>query len=163
MSEVAETILTSRGHEIRIGDAYPFVIVGERINPTGRARLTQEICAGDMTTVRADALAQVAAGARVLDVNAGVPGFDEASMLSDVVRAVHQAVDVPLCIDSSTPEALEAAIPLAEGKVLINSVTAEDASLERLLPLVARHGAAVIGMANDQDGISMDPQVRLAQ
>jgi 5-methyltetrahydrofolate--homocysteine methyltransferase len=162
VSEVADTVLTSRGGQARIGDAYPFVIIGERINPTGRAKLTEEICAGDMTTVRADAVAQVAAGARVLDVNAGVPGFDEAEMLSNVVRAVHQAVDVPLCIDSSTPEALEAAIPLAEGKVLINSVTAEDTSLERLLPLVARHGAAVIGMANDEDGISMDPQVRLA-
>lgn len=162
MSEVAETVLSSHGGEVRIGDAQPFVIIGERINPTGRARLTEEICAGDMKTVRADAVAQVAAGARVLDLNAGVPGFDEAELLSNVVKAVHDTVDVALCIDSSTPEALEAAIPLAEGKVLINSVTAEDASLERLLPLVARHGAAVIGMANDEDGISMDPRVRLA-
>jgi 5-methyltetrahydrofolate--homocysteine methyltransferase len=162
VNEVADTVLSSRDGDVRIGDAHPFVIIGERINPTGRAKLTAELCAGDMRTVQADALAQVAAGARVLDVNAGVPGFDEAEMLSNVVRAVHEAVDVALCIDSSTPEALEAAIPFAEGKVLINSVTAEDASLERLLPLVARHGAAVIGMANDEDGISMDPQVRLA-
>jgi 5-methyltetrahydrofolate--homocysteine methyltransferase len=112
--------------------------------------------------VQADAEAQVRAGARVLDVNAGVPGFDEPELLSNVVKAVHAVVDVPLCIDSSTPEALEAAIPLAEGKVLINSVTGEDSSLERLLPLVKRHGAAVIGMANDEDGISMDPAARLA-
>jgi 5-methyltetrahydrofolate--homocysteine methyltransferase len=116
----------------------------------------------DMTTVQRDALAQVRAGAAVLDLNAGIPGFDEPAMLSAVVKAVHEVVDVPLCLDSSTPEALEAAVPLAEGKVLINSVTAEARSLERLLPLVRRFGAAVIGMANDEEGISMDPAVRLA-
>jgi 5-methyltetrahydrofolate--homocysteine methyltransferase len=158
----ATTILVGRAGEVRIGDDQPFAIIGERINPTGRKRLTAEITTGDMTAVQADALAQVRAGARVLDLNAGVPGFDEAEMLSQVVKAVHEVVDVPLCIDSSTPEALEAAVPLAEGKVLINSVTAEDHSLERLLPLVKRFGAAVIGMANDEEGISMDPQVRLA-
>ena len=97
----------------------------------------------------------------MLDLNAGIPGFDEPAMLSAMVKTVHEVVDVPLCIDS-TPEALEAAVPLAQGKVLINSVTAEAHSLERLLPLVARYGAAVIGMANDEEGISMDPQVRLA-
>jgi 5-methyltetrahydrofolate--homocysteine methyltransferase len=156
------TVLEGRGGEVRIGDEYPFVIIGERINPTGRARLTAEMVDGDMTTVQADAEAQVTAGARVLDVNAGVPGFDEPEMLSHAVKAIVEVVDVPLCIDSSTPEALEAAVPLAEGKVLINSVTAEDHSLERLLPLVERLGAAVIGMANDEDGISMDPEVRLA-
>ena len=115
-----------------------------------------------MTTVQADAIAQVQAGAAVLDLNAGIPGFDEPAMLSQVVKAVHEVVDVPLCIDSSTPEALEAAVPLAQGKVLINSVTAEAHSLERLLPLVKKFGAAVIGMANDEEGISMDPQERLA-
>jgi 5-methyltetrahydrofolate--homocysteine methyltransferase len=162
MSTVAVTRLEGRGGEVLIGDEHPFAIVGERINPTGRAKLTDEIVAGDMTTVQADAVAQVAAGARVLDLNAGVPGFDEPAMLSAVVKAVHEVVDVPMCIDSSTPEALEAAVPLAEGKVLINSVTAEAHSLERLLPLVKKLGAAVIGMANDEEGISMDPQTRLA-
>jgi 5-methyltetrahydrofolate--homocysteine methyltransferase len=156
------TVLVGRAGEVRIGDDQPFAIIGERINPTGRKQLTEQMTSGDMTAVQADALAQVKAGARVLDLNAGVPGFDEAEMLSQVVKAVHEVVDVPLCIDSSTPEALEAAVPLAEGKVLINSVTAEDHSLERLLPLVKRFGAAVIGMANDEEGISMDPQVRLA-
>jgi 5-methyltetrahydrofolate--homocysteine methyltransferase len=159
---VATTVLSSRGGEVNIGDDHPFRIIGERINPTGRARLTDEIVTGDMTTVQADAAAQVEAGAAVLDVNAGIPGFDEPALLSSVVKAVLEVVDVPLCIDSSTPEALEAAVPLVEGKVLINSVTAEDHSLERLLPLVKKHGAAVIGMANDEEGISMDPQVRLA-
>jgi 5-methyltetrahydrofolate--homocysteine methyltransferase len=162
VTTVATTVLSGHGGEVRIGDEHPFAIIGERINPTGRARLTQEICAGDMSTVQADALAQVAAGARVLDLNAGVPGFDEPAMLSQVVKAVHEVVGVPLCIDSSTPEALEAAVPLAQGKVLINSVTAETHSLERLLPLVKRFGAAVIGMANDEEGISMDPATRLA-
>jgi 5-methyltetrahydrofolate--homocysteine methyltransferase len=98
----------------------------------------------------------------VLDLNAGIPGFDEAGMLCEMVRIVNDLVDVPLCIDSSTPEALEAAVPLAGGKVLINSVTAEQHSMDRLLPLVAAHGAAVIGMANDEEGISMDPDVRFA-
>jgi 5-methyltetrahydrofolate--homocysteine methyltransferase len=159
---VGTTTLGSRGGVVAIGDEHPFAIIGERINPTGRPSLTAEVVAGDMSTVQADALAQVRAGARILDVNAGVPGFDEAEMLSIVVRAVHEVVDVPLCIDSSTPAALEAAIPLAEGKVLVNSVTAERESLDRLLPLVKRHGAAVIGMANDEEGISMDSEVRLA-
>jgi 5-methyltetrahydrofolate--homocysteine methyltransferase len=156
------TTLEGRGGVVAIGDEHPFVVIGERINPTGRTTLTRQLAEGDLSTVRSDALAQVAAGARVLDVNAGIPGFDEAELLSRVVRAVLEVVDVPLCIDSSTPSALEAAIPLARGKVLVNSVTAEAASLERLLPLVARHGAAVIGMANDEEGISMDPRARLA-
>lgn len=162
MTQVPATVLSGPGGEVHIGDDHPFAIIGERINPTGRKRLTSEICAGVMTTVRADALSQVAAGARVLDLNAGVPGFDEPAMLAQMVKAVHEVVDVPLCIDSSTPEALEAAVPLAQGKVLINSVTAEAHSLERLLPLVKRFGAAVIGMANDEEGISMDPATRLA-
>jgi 5-methyltetrahydrofolate--homocysteine methyltransferase len=162
VATVATTLLWGREREIAIGDDHPFAIIGERINPTGRARLTAEMTTGDMTTVRADALAQVEAGATVLDVNAGVPGFDEAEMLANVVRAVTEVADVPLCIDSSTPEVLEAVLPIVPGKPLVNSVTAEDASLERLLPLVARHGAAVVGMANDEEGISMEPEVRLA-
>jgi 5-methyltetrahydrofolate--homocysteine methyltransferase len=162
-TEVAETVLRSHaGHDVVIGDAHPFVIIGERINPTGRKKLAEELKHGHYETVKADAIAQVAAGARVLDLNAGIPGFDEVAMLSQVVKIVNDLVDVPICIDSSTPEALEAAVPLAGGKVLINSVTAEQHSMDRLLPLVAEHGAAVIGMANDEDGISMDPDVRFA-
>lgn len=162
MNTVTTTVLSGPGGEVAIGDEHPFRIIGERINPTGRARLTEELKVMDMTTVQRDALAQVQAGAAVLDLNAGIPGFDEPAMLSAVVQAVHEVVEVPLCIDSSTPEALEAAVPLAKGKVLINSVTAEEHALERLLPLVSRFGAAVIGMANDEDGISMDPLARLA-
>jgi 5-methyltetrahydrofolate--homocysteine methyltransferase len=163
VSEVANTVLRSNGGtDVVIGDASPFVIIGERINPTGRKTLAEELKHGDYRTVQADALSQVAAGARVLDLNAGIPGFDEVAMLSEMVKSVNDLVDVPICIDSSTPEALEAAVPLAGGKVLINSVTAEQHSLDRLLPLVAEYGAAVIGMANDEDGISMDPDVRFA-
>lgn len=163
MTTQADTILRSHaGREVHIGDAYPFAIIGERINPTGRKKLAEELKQGNFDTVRADAVAQVEAGAAVLDLNAGIPGFDEAAMLSEIVKIVNDLVDVPLCIDSSTPEALEAAVPLAGGKVLINSVTAEQHSMDRLLPLVAAHGAAVIGMANDEEGISMDPDVRFA-
>ncbi|HET9309917.1 MAG TPA: dihydropteroate synthase [Actinomycetota bacterium] len=162
MTKVPDTVLSGPGGEVAIGDDHPFRIIGERINPTGRSKLSEELGAMDMATVRRDAIAQVEAGAAVLDLNAGIPGFDEAAMLSAMVEAVQDVVGVPLCIDSSTPEALEAAVPLARGKVLINSVTAEARSLERLLPLVRRFGTAVIGMANDEDGISMDPQVRLA-
>ena len=159
---VADTVLSGPEGEVRIGDAHPFAIIGERINPTGRKMLSEQMRTGDMTMVMADAIAQVAAGARILDINAGVPGFDEAEMLSTAVKSVQSVVGVPLCIDSSTPSALEAAIPLAQGKVLINSVTAERESMERLLPLVARFGAAVIGMSNDEEGPQMDPQKRLA-
>lgn len=158
-----QTVLRSRsGSEVSIGDAHPFAVIGERINPTGRSKLEGELKAGNFETVKADALAQVAAGAAVLDVNAGIPGFDEVQMLLGVVEAVQSVVDVPVCIDSSTHEVLEAVVPIAGGKVLINSVTAEDHALERILPLVAASGAAVIGMANDEDGISMDPGVRFA-
>ena len=163
MTEVAETVLRSHaGHDVVIGDAQPFVIIGERINPTGRQKLAEQLKVGNYDTVRADALAQVAAGARVLDLNAGIPGFDEVAMLSTMVTIVNETVDAPICIDSSTPEALEAAVPLAGGKVLINSVTAEQHSMDRLLPLVAEHGTAVIRMANDETGISMDPDERFA-
>jgi len=162
-TQVAETILrTHAGREVRIGDGSPFAIIGERINPTGRKKLAEELKQGNYDTVRSDAVAQVEAGAAVLDLNAGIPGFDEVAMLSEMVRITNDLVDVPLCIDSSTPEALEAAVQMAGGKVLINSVTAEQHSMDRLLPLVAAHGAAVIGMANDEEGISMDPDVRFA-
>jgi 5-methyltetrahydrofolate--homocysteine methyltransferase len=163
MNGVATTVLRSRaGTEVRIGDDDPFAVIGERINPTGRQALADELRRGVHDLVRADAVAQVAAGAAVLDLNAGIPGLDEPAMLCEVIEAVSGIVDVPLCIDSSTHEALEAAVPLAAGTVLINSVTAEQHALDRVLPLAAAHGAAVIGMANDETGISMDPDVRFA-
>jgi 5-methyltetrahydrofolate--homocysteine methyltransferase len=138
------------------------VIVGERINPTGRSRLAAEMAAGDFARVRADARAQVEAGAHLLDVNAGIPLVDEPALLAEAVRVVQSEVDVPLSIDSSVVMALEAGLAAYQGKALVNSVTGEDERLESVLPLVARHGAAVIGIANDETGISEDPAVRFA-
>jgi 5-methyltetrahydrofolate--homocysteine methyltransferase len=157
-----ETIIRSASAEVRIGPDRPFVIVGERINPTGRARLAAEMAAGDLERVRADALAQVEAGAHVLDVNAGIPLVDEPALLAEVVRVVQSFVPVPLSIDSSVVAALEAGLASYRGKALVNSVTGEDERLESVLPLVARFGSAVIGIANDETGISEDPAVRFA-
>jgi 5-methyltetrahydrofolate--homocysteine methyltransferase len=157
-----ETVLRSRGRDVVISSDRPFVVIGERINPTGRRVLGAEMKAGRMDRVRADAVAQVEAGAHVLDVNAGLPAVDEAALLVAAVRAVSEVTDVPLCLDSSVVEALEAALDAYEGKALVNSVTGEEERLERILPLVRKHGAAVIGMANDETGISMVPEERLA-
>jgi 5-methyltetrahydrofolate--homocysteine methyltransferase len=155
------TVLRSRSREVVVSAEHPFVMIGERINPTGRKVLAAEMTAGRMDRVKADAIAQVKAGAQMLDVNAGVPGVDEPALLVAAIRAVTEVVDVPLCIDSSVVEALEAALPVYEGKALVNSVTAEDERLDRILPLVREHGAAVIGMANDETGITMVPEERL--
>lgn len=157
-----KTVVSSATRTVVIGPDEPFAIIGERINPTNRKKLAEEMRRLDMGRVRLDALAQVEAGAHLLDVNAGIPGADEPGMLTAAIRAVMETVDVPISIDSSTPEALEAALPAYRGKALVNSVTAEDEVLDRLLPLIAKHKAAVIGIANDDTGISNDPQVRLA-
>jgi 5-methyltetrahydrofolate--homocysteine methyltransferase len=140
----------------------PFVVIGERINPTGRKVLLAEMKEGVMDRVKADAVAQVRAGAQMLDVNAGIPQLDEAALLVLAIRAVAEVTEVPICIDSSIVEALEAALGAYQGKALVNSVTAEDERLDRILPLVKKHGAAVIGMANDETGITMLPEERLA-
>ncbi|MGW8225490.1 MAG: dihydropteroate synthase [Anaerolineales bacterium] len=155
-----ETVLTSPTQEVRIGPDLPFVIIGERINPTGRKALAAEMAAGDYERVKSDALAQVAAGAHLLDVNAGIPMIDEPAVLADVVQLVQELVEVPLCIDSSIVAALEAGLSVYKGKALVNSVTGEDERLEAVLPLVAEHKAAVIGITNDESGISHDPHAR---
>jgi 5-methyltetrahydrofolate--homocysteine methyltransferase len=157
-----DTILTSRGSEVVVSIDRPFVIIGERINPTGRKVLAAEMKEGRMDRVRADAIAQVAAGAHMLDINAGIPQLDEAALLVAAIKAVVDVTDVPICIDSSIIEALEAGLSAYEGKALVNSVTAEEERMERILPLVKKHGAAVIGMANDETGISMIPEERVA-
>ena len=157
-----ETRLSSRGREVLVSGDRPFVIIGERINPTGRKVLAAEMKNGVMDRVRADALAQAAAGAHMLDVNAGIPAIDEAALLVDAIKAVCEVSDLPICIDSSIIEALEAGLAAYEGKALVNSVTAEEERMERILPLVKKYGAAVIGMANDETGISMVPEERLA-
>jgi len=156
-----ETVLKSRTQTVTIGHTRPFCVIGERINPTGRKVFAQELRGGELSRVRADALEQVAAGADVLDVNAGIPLVDEPELLKQMLRAVQDAVESPICIDSSVIEALEAGLSVYEGKALVNSVTAEDERLELILPLVARHGAAVIGLANDETGIPTTPQERL--
>ena len=157
-----ETVLRSRSGEVIISIDRPFVVIGERINPTGRKVLLAEMKQGVMDRVKADAVAQVAAGAQMLDVNAGIPQLDEAALLVAAIKAVAEVTDVPICIDSSIVEALEAALGAYEGKALVNSVTAEDERLDRILPLVKKYGAAVIGMANDETGITMLPEERLA-
>jgi 5-methyltetrahydrofolate--homocysteine methyltransferase len=157
-----ETVLRSRTREVVISIDRPFVVIGERINPTGRKVLAAEMKEGRMDRVRADAIAQAAAGAHMLDVNAGIPAIDEPALLVAAIKAVSEVSDLPICIDSSVMEALEAALAAYEGKALVNSVTAEDERLDRILPLVKKHGAAVIGMANDETGISMVPEERLA-
>jgi 5-methyltetrahydrofolate--homocysteine methyltransferase len=157
-----DTILRSRTREVVISIDRPFVVIGERINPTGRKVLAAEMKEGRMDRVRADAIAQAATGAHMLDVNAGIPAIDEPALLVATIKAVTEVSDLPICIDSSVMEALEAALAAYEGKALVNSVTAEDERMDRILPLVKKHGAAVIGMANDETGISMVPEERLA-
>ncbi len=156
-----DTVLRSRSKTVTIGAGQPFCIIGERINPTGRKTFAEELRGGDLSTVTVDALAQVEAGADMLDVNAGIPLVDEPELLKAMLRAVQDAVDAPICIDSSVIEALEAGLSVYEGRALVNSVTAEDDRLEEILPLVARHGAAVIGLANDETGIPETPEERL--
>lgn len=156
-----ETVLESPSQKVVIGPDKPFVLIGERINPTGRKALAAEIQEGNFERVRADALAQVAAGAAMLDVNAGVPGANEPQLLVQVLEVVQEVSDVPVSIDSSVAEALAAALPRCEGKPLVNSVTGERERLDRILPLVEQHGAAVIGLAHDEAGPSMDPRERL--
>ncbi len=155
-----DTVLRSPTQTVVIGPNRPFVIIGERINPTGRKMLAAEMAAGDFSRVIADAKAQVEAGAHVLDINSGVPLADEAEIMAEAVRLVQATVDVPLCIDSSVVKALEAGLKAAAGKPLVNSVTGEEERLEAVLPLVAERGAAVIAISNDETGISYDPRER---
>jgi 5-methyltetrahydrofolate--homocysteine methyltransferase len=157
---MTDTILSSASKEVVIGFGRPFAIIGERINPTGRRLLAEEMKAGDFSRVEADALAQIAAGAHILDVNAGVPLADEPALLVRAVRLIQSLTDVPLSIDSSMVNALEAGLEAYEGKALLNSVTGEEERLERVLPLVKKHGAAVVAICNDDTGISTDIDVR---
>jgi len=157
---MTDTVISSATKEVVIGFDRPFVMIGERINPTGRKLLAAEMKEGDFSRVSADAVAQVGAGAHMLDVNAGIPLADEPALLASAIQLVQSVTDVPLSIDSSIIEALEAGIEVYQGKPLINSVTGEDEVMERVLPLVARHGAAVVAISNDETGISEDPDVR---
>ena len=157
---MTDTVISSASKEVVIGFDRPFVVIGERINPTGRKLLAEEMKAGDFSRVEADALAQVAAGATVLDVNAGIPLADEPALLAQAVKLVQSLTDVPLSIDSSVLEALESGLEAYQGKALLNSVTGEEERLEAVLPLVKKYGAAVVAICNDDTGISTDIDVR---
>jgi hypothetical protein len=157
---MTDTVVSSATREVVIGFDRPFVIIGERINPTGRKILAAEMSAGDFTRVEADARAQVEAGAQMLDVNAGIPLADEPAILARAVQLVQSITDVPLSIDSSIVAALEAGLAVYKGKALVNSVTGEEERLASVLPLVRKYGAAVVAISNDETGISEDPDVR---
>jgi 5-methyltetrahydrofolate--homocysteine methyltransferase len=155
-----ETRVSSSGEEVNIGDNQPTVLIGERINPAGKKKLAEALRTGDLDIVRREALAQVQAGADILDVNVGTFGVDEVALLPRAVQAVMDTVDVPLCIDSNNPAALEAAMKVYRGKPLINSVTGEERSLATVLPMVKQYGTAVVGLVQDDEGIPKDAKRR---
>lgn len=155
------TVVRSATRELIIGSDQPFCIIGERINPTGRKKFQEELRAGDLSSVGIDVKTQLAGGAMMLDVNMGAPLVDEADLLAKAVKLVQSLTDVPLCIDSSVVEALEAGLGAYEGKALVNSITAEDDRMEAILPLVKKYGAAVVALPNDHDEIPDDPYKRL--
>jgi len=166
---MTRTVLESKTRTVTIGFDEPFCVIGERINPTGRKKLAAELEAGDFSTVERDALQQVACGAMVLDVNAGVvynsnpnPNETEPPLMRKMIEMVQGLVDVPLSIDSSVPGALEAGLELCQGRPLVNSVTGEEERLERILPLIKKYNVPVVAISNDDTGISMDPDVRFA-
>ncbi|MGD2077109.1 MAG: dihydropteroate synthase [Chloroflexota bacterium] len=159
---MVQTTISSKTRTVVISPDHPFTIIGERINPTGRKLLASEMAAGNYDRVAQDALSQVEAGAHILDINAGIPLADEPTILAEAIRIVQSITDVPLSIDSSVVAALEKGLDAYEGKALVNSVTGEEERLEAILPLVKAKGAAVIGISNDERGISEDPDVRLA-
>jgi 5-methyltetrahydrofolate--homocysteine methyltransferase len=155
------TTLRSRTSTVVIGHDQPFCVIGERINPTGRKAFAEELRGGDLSTVTADAIAQVAAGADMLDVNAGIPLVDESELLAAMLRTVAEATDVPICIDSSVIEALEAGLSVYQGRALVNSITAEDDRMAAILPLVKKYDAAIIALPNDAEEIPMEADRRL--
>ena len=166
---MVKTIVESKTKTAILGFDHPFCVIGERINPTGRKKLAAELEAGDFSTVEKDAIAQVMAGADILDINAGVvynsnpnPNETEPPLMTSIVKLVQELVDVPLCIDSSVPAALEAGLQAAEGRPLLNSVTGEEDRLEFVLPLVKKYNVPVVAISNDDTGISEDPDVRFA-
>ena len=166
---MTRTVIESKTKTVTIGFDEPFCVIGERINPTGRKKLAAELEAGNFSTVLRDAIEQVACGAMILDVNAGVvynsnpnPNETEPPLMAEMIRLIQGIVDVPLCIDSSVPGALESGLANCEGRPLLNSVTGEEDRLELVLPLVKKYNVPVVAISNDETGISMDPDVRFA-
>jgi 5-methyltetrahydrofolate--homocysteine methyltransferase len=156
-----ETVLSSASRTVRIGGGNPFCVIGERINPTGRKVFAEQLRRGDLSRVEADVEEQIAGGAMMLDVNMGAPLCDEADLMTSAVRLIQSRCDLPLCLDSSIVEVLAAGLEAYDGKALVNSVTAEDERLHAILPLVKRHGAAVIALPNDETEIPEEPARRL--
>ena len=161
MERLMETRISSAKKEVLISSTRPTVLIGERINPTGKKKLAAALQAGDMDAIRAEAVTQVQAGADMLDVNVGVPGLDEVKLLPHVVQIIMDAVDVPLCLDSHNPRALEAAIKVYRGKPLINSVNGEARSMQEILPIVKEYGAAVVGLTMNENGIPNNADTRV--
>jgi 5-methyltetrahydrofolate--homocysteine methyltransferase len=155
------TVLRSATKEVVIGDDQPFCIIGERINPTGRKIFQEQLRSGDLSRIPIDVAQQVAGGAMALDINMGAPLADEVELMIQAVKLVEATTDLPLCIDSSVIEALDAGLSTYEGKALVNSVTAEDERLDAILPLVKRYKAAVIALPNDEYEIPEQPERRL--
>jgi len=162
MADILTTVVSSKAKEVNISRDLPTVIIGERINPTGRKKLQEELKEGRFDMVLRDARTQIEEGASILDVNAGMPGADEPALLVEMVKVVSQETDVPLCIDTANVQALEAALKTYRGKALVNSVNGEEAKLEAILPLIKEYGAAVIGLTLDDDGIPATIHKRLA-
>jgi len=161
MAKNLTTVVRSESEEVRISRDLPTVMIGERINPTGRKVLQQQLLQGDFSMVRNDALTQVEAGAAILDVNAGVPKADEPALLVEMIKQVQEVTQVPLCIDTANPAALESALKIYQGKALVNSVNGEEEKLETVLPLIKQYGAAVIGLTLDDDGIPKTVEKRI--
>jgi 5-methyltetrahydrofolate--homocysteine methyltransferase len=157
-----ETKILSEKKEVIIDIARPTVLIGERINPTGKQKLAEALKAGDLAIVRREAIAQAEAGADIIDINVNTPGVDDIKLLPEAVRVVMEAVEAPVCIDSPNPAALEAALKVYKGKPLVNSVSGEKHSLDRVLPLIKEHGAAVIGLVQDDEGIPKNADRRVA-
>jgi len=156
-----DTVLRSAAAELVIGPGHPFCIIGERINPTGRRIFCEQLRRGDLSRIEIDVAQQVAGGAMVLDVNMGAPLADETELMVSAVRLIQSLTDLPLCLDSSIVEVLQAGLAAYQGKALVNSVTAEDERLDAILPLVKRHGAAVIALPNDEEEIPAEPARRV--
>jgi 5-methyltetrahydrofolate--homocysteine methyltransferase len=156
-----DTVLASRTRELVIGAESPFCIIGERINPTGRKIFQEQLRRGDLSRIEVDVAQQVAGGAMVLDVNMGAPLADETDLMVKAIRLIQGACDLPLCLDSSIIEVLEAGLAAYQGKALVNSITAEDERMDAILPLVKRHGAAVIALPNDEEEIPAEPARRV--
>jgi len=155
-----DTKVTGTVKEVIIGDGHPTVLIGERINPTGKKKMQEALKQEDFDLIRQEAVTQVQAGAHILDVNVATPGVDEISLLPNVVSIIQETVDLPLCLDSPSPEALAAALKVYKGKPIVNSVTGEEHSLAKVLPLVKEYGAVVIGLPQDESGVSQDPEKR---